>query len=283
MTIFDSRICKLGEGPLWHPVREQLFWFDILGHRLLTNSADGPQEWDMGECVSAAGWVSDTDLIVASETGLFQFDLTNGESTHLCTIEADDPRTRSNDGRADPQGGFWIGTMARDPDANPRLGSFWRYYRGEVRRLFPKLSIPNACCFAPDGRTAYFSDTPTQRVMRVALDADGWPVGKPEVFLDLSADGLFPDGAVMDQAGVMWLAQWGAGRVAGYAPDGTLVTSVAFDAPQTTCPAFGGPEGRTLFCTSAQVGLDPVAHPNAGKTFHAPKVAQGQREHQVIL
>jgi sugar lactone lactonase YvrE len=281
--IFDDRVCTLGEGPLWHPERGQLFWFDILGKRLLTRDGKGPREWQFNEMVSAAGWISRDELLIASETALFRFNLETAARTDLVALEADNPATRSNDGRADPQGGFWIGTMGKRGGDDPGLGSFWRYYHGELRRLYEGITITNSICFSPDGRTAHFSDTATERVMRVALDADGWPVGTPELYLDLKAEGLNPDGAVIDASGVMWLAQWGASRVAAYAPDGSLLRTVEFGAPQTSCPAFGGADGRTLFCTTALEGLSAADHPDAGKTFAAPGIARGQTEHQVIL
>jgi sugar lactone lactonase YvrE len=282
--IFDDRRCELGEGPLWHPTRQQLFWFDILNQKMLSQDRDGPREWRFPEIVSAAGWVSDDVLMIAGERDLFLFDVETEEVEPVCLLEADNPRNRPNDGRADPQGGFWIGTMGKKHEAG--AGSIYRFYRGELRRLYPGITIPNATCFAPDGKSACFADTPTGKVMRVGLDAQGWPVGQPEVYLDLKTEGLNPDGAVIDAAGVMWLAQWGAARVAAYAPDGTFLRAVGFDAPHTSCPAFGGPNLTALLCTTAQEGMDTAAraaHPNSGKTFVAEGVAKGQKEHQVIL
>ena len=279
--IFDNRPCELGEGPLWHPGRAQLFWFDILGRRLMTQANGVQQEWRFAELVSAAGWISRDELLMASETRLFRFDLGTGASETVAALEADNPATRSNDGRADPQGGFWIGTMGKSAQAG--AGAIWRYYRGTLRKIFDKITISNSICFPPDGRTAQFSDTVTGRVMRVALDSEGWPKAEPETFLDLTAEGLNPDGAVVDAAGLTWLAEWGSARVSAYAPDGTRVRVVGFDAPHTSCPAFGG---DTLYCTTALQGMDAAARaacPHAGKTFMARAVAQGQTEHQVIL
>lgn len=284
--IFDDRRCELGEGPLWHPVRQQLFWFDILGQTLLSVEEGEKRHWRFPEMVSAAGWVTRDVLLIAGERDLFLFDLESEEIETLAELEAGNPRTRSNDGRADPQGGFWIGTMGKRGGDDPGMGAIHRWYRGELRRLFPGITIPNAISFSPDGRTAHFADTVTGRVLRVALDAQGWPRGEPEPFLDLRAEGLNPDGAVVDADGLMWLAEWGAGRVSAYAPDGSRVRSVAFDAPNTSCPAFGGEGMATLFCTSAQEGLDAdarAAHPLSGMTFAAAGIARGQREHQVLV
>lgn len=278
--IFDNRPCDLGEGPLWHPLRKQLFWFDILNRRLMSQSDDGPQEWHFAEMVSAAGWVSHDELLIASERALFRFNVETGVRAHVRGLDLETLKTRSNDGRADPQGGFWIGTMGKT--AEPGAGAIWRFYRGEVRKVYPAITIPNAICF-PNERTAQFTDTTTGRVMRVGLDTEGWPTGTPEVFLDLTAEGLNPDGAVMDAAGLMWLAEWGAARVSAYAPDGSRVRSVAFDAPHTSCPALGS---DTLYCTTALQGMDGAAraaHPQAGMTFAETGVAMGRPEYQVIL
>lgn len=282
--IYDDRICELGEGALWHPVRAQLFWFDVLGKRLLSRDKDGQHQWRFPEIVSAAGWVDRDVLLVAGERDLFLFDLNTEEVESLCELEADNSQNRSNDGRADPQGGFWIGTMGKKTEAG--AGAIYRFYRGELRKLYAGITIPNAICFAPDGKTAHFTDTITGRVMRVGLDGAGWPVGEPSVYLDLKAEGLNPDGAVVDASGVMWLAQWGAARVAAYAPDGQFLRAVSFDAPHTSCPSFGGQDGTTLFCTTALEHMDAAAltdYPLAGMTFAATDISLGQREHRILL
>lgn len=275
VAVFDPRPCLLGEGPLWHPTRNQLFWFDILGKKLLSENG---QEWVFDEHVSAAGWVSDTVLLIASESELFRFDLTSGARQSVVPLEADNPLTRSNDGRADPQGGFWIGTMGKQ--AEPEAGAIYRYYRGALRQLFDKISITNSICFAPDGTCAYFADTRRRQIMQVALDGDGWPVGDPSVFVDLQAEGVNPDGSVVDAQGCLWNAQWGAHRVARYDTRGQFLQAVSFPAEQISCPAFGGADLKTLFATSAADGLDGVIE---GQTFALTLDVAGQPEHRVLL
>ena len=279
--IFDDRVCVLGEGPIWHPERLEFFWFDILGKRLLSPGRD----WAFDEPVSAAGWVSRDELLIASASALILFNLETGATRKLCELEADNPVTRSNDGRADSHGGFWIGTMGFN--AEPGAGAIYRYYRGELRQLYGQITVSNSICFSPDGRTAYFTDTPTRQIMRVELaQADGWPIGAPEACVDLTAEGLLPDGCVVDTDGNLWSAQWGAGRVACYGTDGTFRKAVDLPVDKTTCPAFGGAGMAQMLVTSASADMtapELAAAPDSGKTFLVDPGATGRAEHRVIL
>jgi sugar lactone lactonase YvrE len=278
--VFDARPCLLGEGALWHPVRRQLFWFDILAGRLLARDRDRELSWDFGECVSAAGWVDGSRLLVASETALWQFDIESGDRSKVAPLEADDPATRSNDGRADRRGGFWIGTMGKD--AEPGRGAIYRFLDGRVERLFGDVTIPNAICFSPDGETAYFADTAAAVIRSVALDAEGWPVGEPRTILDLSREGLSPDGAVVDADGFLWCAHWGAGRVVRYRADGARDRVIELPATNTSCPAFGGKDLATLYVTSARVDLDPPAEAD-GRVYAIEGAGRGLPEPAVRL
>jgi sugar lactone lactonase YvrE len=284
VATFDNRPCILGEGPLWHPERAQLFWFDIMGKCLMTRTDAGPGAWTFDRHVSAAGWVDVDTLLIATEVDLIRLDLNTGARDRVTPLEESNSLTRSNDGRADPFGGFWIGTMGKQ--AEPRAGALYRFYRGDVVELRTGVTIPNASCFAPDGRHAYFADTAEHIVWRVSLDAEGWPEGPWEVWIDHRESGINPDGAVVDAQGRFWCAEWGAARVACYDPDGKFIEEIALDVPQPTCPAFGGAELSTLFVTTARQGLpdDQMdGAPRSGMTLSFGVSARGQFEHRVIL
>ena len=280
VEMFDSRACFLGEGPLWHPERNQLFWFDINNKQLLSQKDGTKLTWQFNEHVSAAGWVSESTLLIASETALFTFNIDTEDKQHICPLEADNHLTRSNDGRADPWGGFWIGTMGKQ--AEPEFGAIYRFYKGELHRLYENITISNSICFSPDRNWAYYTDTPKRQIMRQKLDGDGWPDGAPDIFVDLRAEGLNPDGSVVDADGYLWNAQWGAGRLARYAPNGSFAEAVNLPASQATCPAFGGPQLSILFATSASDGLDSSSELD-GATFFKDMQIAGQKEHQVKL
>ncbi len=281
MQVYDDTICLLGEGPLWHPGRGELFWFDVLGRRLHRKG----QHWQFDEIVSAAGWVDDDTLLIASQTALLRFTISTGAREIVAPLEADNVATRSNDGRADPWGGFWIGTMGLAAETG--AGSIHRFYRGAVRMLFDQISIPNAICFSPDRKFAYYADTLTRRIMRQPLDpAEGWPAGAASVHVDTTGTTFVPDGAVVSQDGILWTAQWGSARVAGYGPDGALVRTIDVPARAILVPgvrrrrsahAFrhlgrGGPAADRLHRRPAQRPdlFDADRHHRTGRTPRRP-------------
>lgn len=278
--VFDMTVSALGEGPLWHPERGTLYWFDILGKTLYQRDGETLKSWGFEEHVSAAGWVDRDTLLLASDTALSVFDLKTGESSYLQGLESDNPATRSNDGRADPWGGFWISTMGLNAERG--AGAIYRYYQGELRKLYSKITIPNAISFPPSGAFACFTDTVTKQIKRVALDEDGWPDGEPSIYVDLREAGRNPDGAVFDADGTLWVAEWGAARVTGYGSDGAEVGRVDLPASQPSCPAFGGVDLSTLYITTATQDMD-VSSPHDGLVYAVQMPVKGLAEYQVIL
>lgn len=269
-AIYDDRKCQLGEGPLWHPERDELFWFDILYRRLLSASS----EWTLTHAASAAGWVDENRLLMATSIGLELFDLRDGKSESVQAVEADNTLTRSNDGRTDPWGGFWFSTMGWN--AETQAGSIYRYANGDLRKLHDGLTIPNAICFSPCSNWGYFADTRLQKLFRQKLDkATGWPAKDAEVFFDFSGSGKNPDGAIADTTGNLWIAIWGSSELLGLSPQGDEVGRIVLPTPHVTCPA-AGPAG--IYVTSALFDLPEDASQDedpAGKTFIVKDAFQG--------
>lgn len=287
--VFDARACTLGEGPFWHPLRQQLFWFDIVSRRLLSRLGDQALEWRLDRMASAAGWIDHDHLLLASETGLSRFNLVTGSEETLCAIELDNSMNRSNDGRADPWGGFWLGTMSKTGEA--QKGALYRWVPGELRMIETGISTPNSICFDAIRACAYYTDTKTRIIWRLPIDpATGWPAGDKQVFLDLRATASRPehkpDGAVIDAEGCLWSAQWGSARVARYDPEGRFMAAFALPTGHTSCPAFGGADLGTLFVTTAREKLPedkPEWRPGAGQVYALFPGVYGLAEPQVIV
>jgi sugar lactone lactonase YvrE len=274
--------CQLGEGPIWHAGRKQLFFFDINELTLFAVSAAGEiaDSWLFNETVAAAAVVDDHTLVLATDTGLKEFDLNTGGMNRINEIEADRAETRTNDSRVHPSGAFWIGTMTRAEDEPG--GAIYHYRAGTLTTVKTGVKIPNATCFSPDGRIAYWTDTPTKKIMQVATDAaTGLPIGEWTVFADVEGHRGWPDGAVVDSEGYLWNARWGGSCVVRHAPDGSIDRIVELPVSQVTCPAFGGPDLKTMFITTAAKNLSAeqlAAEKHAGSLFAIDLDVAGQPE-----
>lgn len=287
VSILSDIDCHLGEGPTYDPASGKLFWFDIRGRKLLEKAMpDGAVAvHDLPEMTSALAVIDAGRQLLVTETGLHVRDVRTGSITAHTPIEADNMATRSNDARVHPCGAFWIGTMGRQDEKH--AGSIYWFFKGEVRRIFPGITIPNSICFSPDGAIAYFTDSDVNVLMRVDCDpATGLPVGEPAVFFDQRGGEGSIDGSIVGADGVLWNARWGAASLDAYAPDGRRIRSVPMPARQTSCPAFVGSRADRIAVTSAWQGMDDKARrddPDAGKTFLVDLPVSGRFEPHVVI
>ncbi|MBN9242498.1 MAG: SMP-30/gluconolactonase/LRE family protein [Mesorhizobium sp.] len=279
-------VCELGEGPTYDPVSDTLYWFDIVNGLLVEHrSGYETKAHPLGRMASALAVVDDRRQLVSTEDGLYMRDAATGTLTLHTPVEADNAVTRSNDARVHPCGAFWISTMGKK--AEKGAGSIYWFFKGELRRLFADITIPNSIAFTADGTVAYFTDSKTGLIMRTACDAaTGLPVGEAKVFADRGGGSGDHDGSVVDLDGTLWNARWGEASVNAYAPDGKLTRSIAMPARQPSCPAFYGPKADRLAVTSAWADMDAgrrAADPQAGKTFLIDLPVRGRFESRVLI
>ncbi len=250
----------LGEGPIWCPVEQVLYWVDIFARNVHRLRPD-PEEvamWTLPETVGSLAVRETGGLILALKHRIVAFDPdTEGVET-LATVEPDKPENRFNDGRCDRQGRFLAGTMHEQGQAPS--GTLWRFDRDlSAHAIFDNAWVPNSLCWSPDGRIMYWADSQANVIWAHDYDtANGTPSGR-RVFADLTHDPGVPDGSTVDAEGYLWNAQYGGGRVVRYAPDGGIDRVIELPALQPTCCAFGGPDLNRLYVTTARQGMDAAA------------------------
>ena len=287
VSVFSDHICELGEGPSYDPATDTLFWFDIVNGLLLEQGVTSGvlKVHELGQMASAIAIIDDKRQLIATETGLHVRDVATGKLTLHTAIEADNALTRSNDSRVHPCGAFWVGTMAKNEGKG--AGSIYWFFKGELRTLYTGITVSNSICFSQDGTIAYYTDTATGLLMRVACDpATGLPVGESKVFIDHRSSKGYVDGSVVDRDGVLWNAVWGGKAVKAYAPDGTLLREIPMPATQSSCPAFVGFKADRLAVTSAWKGKDDKQRkldPQAGMTFLLDIPVNGRFEPRVLI
>jgi sugar lactone lactonase YvrE len=223
--------------------------------------------------------------LLMTETGLHVRDVRTGKLTLHTAIEADNAVTRSNDSRVHPSGAFWVGTMGKNSEQ--AAGAIYWFFKGEVRLLYPSITVPNSICFSSDGAIAYFVDSRAKKLMRVACDpVTGLPQGEPKVLVDDTGNPGSIDGSVVDADGNIWNARWGSARIDCYNPDGKIIRSVPIPAGQSSCPVFVGPDADRIVVTSAWNNLSEAARSkdlHAGKTFFVDMPVRGRFDPKVAL
>jgi sugar lactone lactonase YvrE len=239
-----------GEAPFWDERRSTLWWIDIQGQRLLGFSPDTGREQVLN-LPSMPGLVAARNggLIVGLEDGLYGFDPVQGVGSCLAPVEADDSRTRINDGKTDRQGRLWFGTMDKS-GSGERIGRLYRLdLDGSLRVFRNEVAVPNAIAFAPDGTRLYFADSRTKLVEVMDYDLRTGEPGAAQAFVRYD-DAEAPDGACVDAEGGVWIAVINGSRLERRLPDGTLDTVVELPVSRPTMPMLGGTDRRTLFVTS---------------------------------
>ena len=275
MDVLTDTRHELGECVLWCERTGRLLWTDIPAATLwaCTPATGRTASWPMPErlcCFALTG--SDDRLLLGLASGLAFFTFSSGKVTRICDVEPDIPSTRINDGRCDRQGRFVFGMFNQAEHPKHALGGFYRLNLDlSLERLpLPNAAIANSICSSPNGRRMYFADSAQKAILYADYNPCSAEVGRVHTFVAADAVPGEPDGSTIDAAGYLWSTRWGAGIVARFAPDGQLERTVPLAAPQPSCPAFGGPDLRTLFVTSAHLGMsaaERAAAPLSGAVF----------------
>lgn len=272
----------LGECVIWDEKTGSTWWTDINGQMLYRYDFLSKliERWPTPERLASFGLVEDADYLVAAfASGVAFYEPRTQAIKWLHKIEADSKNTRLNDGRVDRQGRFWFGTMREYEHLN-QLGSLYSLDAGlNIASHLNNIHVSNGLCFAPDGNVVYHTDTVSKKIYTYPLNIVG-ELGSPHMFACLKAPAS-PDGATVDAEGFLWSAQWGASRVARYAPTGEIDLVLELPVTQPTCVAFGGEDLNLLFVTTARQGLDErelISQPNAGDVFIFETGYQGLAE-----
>jgi sugar lactone lactonase YvrE len=285
---------RLGECPLWSVAEQVLYWVDISGrsiHRLdLRAGVDAA--WTMPAEPGCIGLAKGGGLVAALRDGFYRFFPYEGRLIKIAPAPYNTSNQRFNDGKVDALGRFWAGAMFEPRTTT--AASIYCLDKGRVRELCGPatgegVKVSNGLAFSADGHFALHSDTPEHVVYRIDLKR-GEPNGR-QVFTrvpDNRADpdyGGRPDGAAFDAEGCYWSAQYEGGRVLRFDTEGRVIGTLTVPARRPTMVAFGGPDLRTLFITSARDGADAAElerYPYSGAVFQCQLDVPGRPEPQYL-
>jgi sugar lactone lactonase YvrE len=220
-------------------------------------------------------------VLIGYKKGLGLFDFDTGETRPLAVPGVDLETVSFNDGKCDPAGRLWIGTRHRD--AREPEGALYRVDTDlAITRIRGGLVVSNGIAFSPDGRTLYHIDSRPGRIDAYDYDIETGTASSPRVLRDYQGLGCRPDGCTIDAEGCLWVAEIDGGRLARYAPDGTLDRTVMLPVSKPSSVGFGGSDLRTLFITTISYGLTDeqrAAQPWAGRLLMLRTEVPGLPEH----
>lgn len=267
---------RLGESPFWHPGERALYWCDIPGRQLhrFEPASGHHHSWPLDAEPGCVAPLPDGRLLLALRDGLWRFDPRRGQRHRLAAAPYDPTRERFNDGKADPQGRFWVGTLYEPRE--PALAALYRYAGGRLERMAADITVSNGLAWSPDGATLYWSDTKAHTIYRVAFDTVEGRLAGREVFArfplrqpgqPLALYGGRPDGAAVDADGAYWVAMFEGQRLLRLSPAGQVLDELRLPVRCPTMVCFGDDDLRTLYVTTAREQRPPqelAAEPWAG-------------------
>jgi len=261
----DAR-ATLGESPAWDAKTQTLYWVDVLECRVHAGARPIAQLDQRVGCLAPR---KGGGLILAEGRSIRLMEPDMKTVRRLASPSGEARHNRFNDGKCDPRGRFLAGTMdIKEKEDNGALYTLSRH--GKIRRLLSRVRISNGLAWSPDGRTLYFIDTPTRKVMAFDYDLDTGAILNGRVIIAIDKSFGWPDGMTSDSDGNLWIAMWGGARVSQWQPDGTLLAQFGVEAINVTSCVFGGTNLNELFITTALAGTDPAGRrkfPQAGGVF----------------
>lgn len=256
----------LGEGPVWDVEEGRLYWVDGTGRRVgkpdiwrYDPRSGKVDNWSLGRDIGAMALRRSGGAVLALDDGFYFFDFDSGALERIEKVEADQPRTRLNDGKCDRRGRFFAGGM--DDKEEFAMCSLYRLDPDlTVTKVDSGIICSNGPCWSPDDRTFYFADTFQEEFWAYDYDIETGTPSNRRVFASTRDDPGVADGSTVDAEGHMWNAQVIGGDLVRYAPDGTVERRIGMPVRNITSLTFGGDKLDEIYVTSMARVKHPAVH-----------------------
>lgn len=272
---------KLGEGALWNYKTQEFYWVDIEGKTLnIYNPKTKTNK--VIKTPSRVGTVvpyTKQQAVVALEDGIYEINLDNGKLNQISDIEASMTENRFNDGKCDPQGNFWVGSMHLK-ESSPKASLYKVAPNGTTTKMIDSVTISNGIVWSKDAKTMYYIDTPTKTIKSYDYDIKTSTISNEKVAVNVPESLGYPDGMTIDQNDMLWVALWNGNAVAQFNPKtGKLISKIEVPAHNVTSCAFGGKNLDVLYITTSTNDMtneEREKYPLAGSIFKYKPEAKGR-------
>ena len=270
----------VGEGPIWDADANVLWWVDIMSSELYAYDPQTGEnrEWNVGQHVGTVVQRASGGLMLALRDGFAAFDPDSGKLEMLADPEAHLPGNRFNDGKCDPGGRFWAGTMAYEDHSDQ--GSVYRMdIDHRVHKMIENIGVSNGIIWSLDAKTMYYTDSLDYAIRAYDYDVGTGGISNERIIIDFPQEMGIADGFTIDEEGMLWVAHFGSSRVRHWNPDtAAVLAEIELPTASITACAFGGPNLDQLYITCAMLGMsdaEKAQQPHAGGLFVAEVGVRG--------
>ncbi len=249
---------KLGEGALWNYKTSELYWIDIEGKYFYIYNPITKQNtsYKMPSRIGTVVPYTKSEVIVALQDGIYKFNIVNRKLTLFSNIESTLTENRFNDGKCDPAGNFWVGSMHMN-NTELATGNLYRITKeGTADKKLSDVKISNGIVWSKDEKTMYYIDTPKGNISAFNYDIENGTISNERVVVTIPESIGYPDGMAIDEEGMLWVGLWNGNAVGRFNPNtGQLISKIKVPAHNVTACAFGGENLETLYITTARVDM----------------------------
>jgi sugar lactone lactonase YvrE len=269
--------CLLGESPVWDHRKKRILWIDILNgeiHGLYPGSSKSDRFY-IGRIIGSIALKKGDGIIATVERSFATIDIEGKTVAFIAETETELKNNRFNDGKCDPAGRFWAGTMS--VEGIKYAGSLYTLESDlAVRKKLPDITCSNGLAWSIDQKTMYYIDTEERNVKAFEYNMEDGSLGKGKTVITIPANTGYPDGMTIDTEGMLWIAIWGGSRIIRFDPrSGKELSHFILPVSQVTSCIFGGSSLEDLYITSAAIGLSEAEfkkQPLAGSLFVIPDI-----------
>ncbi|RHW30047.1 MULTISPECIES: SMP-30/gluconolactonase/LRE family protein [Oceanobacillus] len=286
--LVQNEQAQLGESPSWNEVNQVLYWIDSKKGRLyIYNPKNNEQrKIEINEQIGCVVPRGELEVVIAAKSGIYSVHLID-ETKKLINNPNRDPENIFNDGKCDPRGRFWVGTM-NGLDAYKFSGELFCIDRRDrsISTKLHSIGCSNGITWSPDFTIMYYIDTLAFEIAAFDYNIETAEISNRSVVVKIPDEYKLPDGMSGDTEGMLWVSHWDAGIICRWNPHtGNLLDSIQLPAPRVTSCVFGGEKLNELYVTSAREGLSKEqleAYPSSGGLFRIKLNVQGLRTYSFI-
>lgn len=270
----------LGEGAIWNHKLGLLYWIDIEKKELHVYNPRTKQNKTISTTsrIGTVVPINNFEVLVALEDGVYRLNINTEDSSLFYGMKDILADSRLNDGKCDPAGRFWVGSM----HLQQLKGKANLYCLSDQENLTKKIegvTISNGIVWTSDKKTMYYIDTPTLRILRYDYDNMTGAISNPTVAVQIPKELGFPDGMAIDSEDMVWVGMWNGNAVIRFNPKtGKIITKLPVPAHNVTSCAFGGENLDTLYITTARIDMtqkELEKYPLAGSVFKVTPGVKG--------